>query len=221
MLMATDTGDKAKLRPIISGMSPEDFAEFERRALEISARLDGKARCRNAEVIEGVTPRWHVATVFPGQERTAAEDLGDRCFGVYLPESEHTEVRRGRKVDFKRLMLPGYVLVFVWDVDRHMDRIRACDGVRSMLFHDGRVAIVPDRLVDRIRATENRERPLKMTVEVIKKRKRQSHKCFEQRDVTDNDIIGVHAFSPFMEELRSESEAERLGAFHRAMGLAA
>lgn len=221
MLMATERhDDETQLRPISSAMSPEVFAELSRNALAISARLDGRNAMRNAEVYPGVTPHWHVVTVLPGQERTAADDLSERCFGVYLPESEHTEIRRGRKVDLKRLMLPGYVLVFVWCVDRHMERIRACDGVRGLLMVNGQAAIVPDRLVDRVRAAENRERPLKMRVEVIKGRRRHSRTVIEERDVTDNDIVGVHSYSSMIEALRAENEADRLSAFHKAMMLA-
>lgn len=223
MLMMATSNETERLRPIRSAMSPEVFAELSARALEISARLDGRNALRNAEVYPDVTPHWHVVTVLPGQERTAAEDLSDRCFGVYLPESEHTEVRRGRKVDFKRIMLPGYVLVFVWDIERHHGRILACDGVRGLLMVNGHAAVVPDRFVNIVRRAENRERPLRTLIEVVKKKKRwrQSQKTLEQRDVTDNDILSVHAYSPYTEALRAENETERLSAFHRAIGLAA
>ncbi len=220
MLMKTPDSLK-QLRPIASALSPEDFDFIGRRALEISATLDGRYAYRNAEIYPDVTPHWHVATALPGMERTAAQDLSDRCFGIYLPESEHVEVRRGRRAEFTRLMLPGYVFVFVWDVDRHIDRIRACDGVRGLLFINGQAAIVPDRVSDRVRVAENRERPLKMEVEVIKKKRRwrKSHKTIEEQNISNNDIIGVHSYSPFIEAMRQEAEGDRLSAFHRAIGL--
>ncbi len=224
--MATE--DSPKLYPLAPAFTPEVFAALSRRALEISESLETRQPNRFAEVFPDVTPHWHVATVLPGRERTAADDLSDRRFGVYLPESEHREVRRGRVVDFKRLMLPGYVLVFVWDIDRHMDRIRACEGVRGMLFNDGRVAIVPDRLVDVIRRVENRERPLKGLVSAapVKKLKRCWRKARKSGDdqaveVQDNTIISVHSYSPYIEALRQEADEDRLSAFHKALGLAA
>lgn len=224
MLMVTERSRKS-LRPIASALSPEDFAFIERRALAIAATLDGLHVKRNAEVYPGVTPHWHVATVMPGQERAAADDLSERCFGIYLPESEDVEVRRGRRVEIKRLMLPGYVFVFVWDVDRHMDRIRACDGVRGMLFLNGRVAIVPDGMIDRIRMVENQYRPLKGLVqEPTKKQKRcwrksRIAKLVEQAEAEANEIVSVHSYSPFIEALRQNSDEERVSAFHKALGL--
>lgn len=220
MLMVTPK-DALELKPIAPALSAADFAFIERRALEIAANLDVTKPKRNAEVFPEVTPHWHVVTVLPGRERTAAQDLSERGFGIYLPESEHTEIRRGRQVELTRLMLPGYVFVFVWDVDQHLDRIRACDGVRGMLLVNGQVAIVPDGLIDKVRRAENRERPLKICVEVIKKKRRwrKSHKTIEEKQIGDNDIIAVHSWSPFIEALRREAEGERLSAFHKALGL--
>lgn len=227
MLMATDERSK-RLHSISSAMSIQDWAEFNRRAVEISTSLENRGAKRYAEVFPEVTPRWHVVTVHPGQERTAADDLSDKRFGVYLPESEHTEVRRGRKVDLKRLMLPGYVFVFVWDVERQLDRIRACDGVRGVLIINGRVAIVPDALVDRVRIAENRERPLPLALSAsaessppkkVKRCWRKTRKTDVQVENHDNDIISVHSYSPFIEELRSASDDQQVSAFHKALGL--
>jgi transcription antitermination factor NusG len=223
MFMAVD--ERPKLQPIVSAFTPEVFAELSRKALEISESLETRQPQRYAEVYPDVTPHWHVATVLPGRERAAAEDMSDRRFGVYLPESEFIVVRRGRKFETTRLMLPGYVLVFVWDVDRHMERIRACEGVRGMLFHDGRVAIVPDRLVDKVREAENRERPLKGLISAapVKKQKR----CWRKSRRSEGDraaeavdeIMAVHSYSPFIEALRQEADGDRLSAFHKALGL--
>jgi transcription antitermination factor NusG len=224
MLMVTERA----LRPISTAFSAQDFAFIERRALEIAAQFDVERRERNAEVFPDVTPHWHVVTVLPGKERAAADDLSERCFGIYLPESEHTEIRRGRKIELKRLMIPGYVFVFVWDVDRHIDRIRACDGVRGLLFMDGRVVIVPDMLINRIRARENAERPLKgltTSSEPAKKAKRcwrKTRKVDGKAEGNGDEVIGVHSYNPFLEELRkaaSQSD-EKLGAFHKALNAA-
>lgn len=229
MLMTTPKDAMQQLRPISSALSREDFAFIERRALEISASLEWRRPQRYAEIYEGVTPHWHVVMVLPGQERTAAEDLSERRFGVYLPESEHVEIRRGRRREVMRLMIPGYVFVFVWDVDEHLDRIRACDGVRGLLFMNGQALIVPDAEINKVRVAENRERPLKGLSseghEPSKKPKRcwrKKRKSESSEDVNgqDNHIIGVHSWSPFLEELRNAKDDEQVGAFHRALAAA-
>lgn len=214
------------LRSIRSSLSAADIEELERRANEIAASFEDR-RC--AEVFPEVSPHWHVVMVLPGQERVAADKLSDRRFGVYLPESEHVEVRRGRKVEIKRLMIPGYVFVFVWDVDRQIDRIRACDGVRGMLFINGRVAIIPDAVIDDVRIAENRERPLPFVVTAgsdaappkkAKRYWRKTRKAEDQATNHDNDIISVHSYSPFIEDLRNAAGDPGVSAFHKALGLA-
>lgn len=207
--------------PIESALNPKMREEIERRALEIVASIEGQHRRRNAEVYAGVSPRWHVVLAGPGQERTAAKNLSERAFGVYLPESEHVEIRRGRVVELKRLMLPGYLFVFVWDIDAHIDRIKACEGVRGVLIVNGQVAILSDHMINEVRKAENGERPLRVMVEVVKRKKRhrRSHKAMQEVDVRENDIVAVHSYSPFIEALRQESDVVRLDAFHKAMGL--
>lgn len=215
------------LRSIRSSLSAADIEALERRANEITDSFEDR-RC--AEVFPEVSPQWHVVTVLPGQERTAANKLSERRFGVYLPESEHTEIRRGRKVDLRRLLIPGYVFVFAWDVDRQVDRIRNCDGVRGLLFVNGRIAVIPDRIIDRVRARENFERPLKgitgitLASDTVKKPKRcwrKSRKEENPLEAKDNEIIGVHSYSPFLEEQRTAAAGdEQVSAFHKALCLA-
>jgi hypothetical protein len=83
---------------------------------------------------------------------------------------------------------------------------------------------VPDRVINWLRAVENSERPLKMTVEVVqpakKKRKRRSRKTEREVDVTDNEILCVHSYSPIVEELRASinfEDNQTLHAFHGAL----
>ncbi|NEV80101.1 hypothetical protein DYI24_23990, partial [Rhodopseudomonas sp. BR0C11] len=125
----------------------------------------------SAEIVPNVKGAWYVVETMPGEERIAAAWLCARRFGVYLPEFEVTEIRRGRKVDAVRRMFPGYVFVFVWDIEAHFVRILACPGVRGVMMTQSapaacdvavyrvrgglRPAAVPDEIIDRVRAVEN------------------------------------------------------------------
>lgn len=79
---------------------------------------------RNAELVPEVTPEWHVIEVWPGVENRIADELTLRRFGVYVPQVERKWDDRGRMVDCSpTLMFPGYIFVFVWDIDQHRSRI--------------------------------------------------------------------------------------------------
>lgn len=224
MLMATNK-PATVLHPISTAFSPEDRARIVSRALEIAAEIEGKYGPIYAEVIPGVEPHWHVIMVVGGQEREVAKELERRRFGIYVPEAEVTEVRRGRLVTRHPLMLPGYVLVFVWDIDRHSQRILAVPGVIGILRNVGQASIIVDREVDLIRKAENVERPLPALYEKPKRQKRwrRSNKRAQADtptiDPRDYDVVGVHAYSPFIEAMRAEMAEERLEAFHRMLGI--
>ena len=183
----------------------------------------------NAEIVEGVAAKWYVLTTAANQERIAAAHLIGRRFGVYLPETEETIVTRGRKRDVRRLLFRGYLFLFVWDIDRHLRRIRACPGVMGILCREGQPAVLPDAAIDDIRQYENSERPLALSVEAVaapskkkKKRWRRSRKPADDAVPSrDNDIVDVRAWGfRFDENLVSPIEETRRSALHRALGLA-
>src|SRR5579863_981767 len=119
-----------------------------------------------AEILPDVRPQWHVLTVEPARERTAVAHLVGRRFGIYLPEMPAEIKRCGKVLKFMRPMCPGYVFAYVWDIERHRDRLLACVGVTGILrmADDATIAspyaIVPDAVIDRMRAEENLENPL-------------------------------------------------------------
>jgi transcription antitermination factor NusG len=180
-----------------------------------------------AEVVPGATPSWVAVTVVAAHENIAAAHLSARGFGIYLPEIERTEIRRGRRVDFKRLMLPGYVFVHVWDLDRHTRRIRACPGVLDFMKFGDEIVRLSWRVINEIRVIENLERPISLPMDEVivpvkkKKRWRKSRVAQTETRQVPNEILCVHAYSPFIEEMRQAGldDEERLSAFHRRLGL--
>jgi hypothetical protein len=86
-------------------------------------------------------------------------------------------------------------------------------------------------MVDVVREVENERRPTIHVREAAPantgkkptRRWRRSIKPTEHASTHDNDIIGVHAYSPMIEEARQAmltDQAEgRLEAFHKALGL--
>jgi transcription antitermination factor NusG len=176
-----------------------------------------------AEVVPSVTATWHIIETVPAHELIAAGHLIGRRFGVYLPETEQVEIHRGRKVKMLRPLFPGYLFVFVWGLSRHFGRILACPGVWRFLQTGEQPAVISDELIDAIRAIENRERPLSVTVEVIgkpKKRWRRAKANFQEQFIHDNEIVGVRPWSAYLDGIAASANGhERNGLLHRAMGM--
>ena len=120
--------------------SPEVMAELAKSVPTFDPRF--------AQVIAGVDPKWCLVEVYA---RAAEPQIAKRRFGLYVPEMRETIVRRGRKIDLRRPMFPGYVLVFMWPGGGNWDRLRACEGVIGL------VGALHDEEVDLIRAVENKQ----------------------------------------------------------------
>lgn len=214
MVDGTKLGNLARVYHDLSANRERE--DFIRRADERRGPLD-------AEIVDGRSPSWHALATVPTHERIAAGHLIGRRFGVYLPESEREVISRGRRRVLRRLLLPGYLLIFVWDVVRHLRRIEACPGVLRVITSGERPVVIEDALIDRIRAAENSERlPLVYTIEevVTKKRWRQSRKVTRQVQLDPDDIVGIRSYSADMGADPAEEPVEQVvSAFHKAIGL--
>ena len=74
---------------------------------------------RNAEIVADETPKWYLLEVHEPAQRNVETELDKRRFGVFVPQERVTVVERGRKFERIRLLFPGYIFVFVWDIERH------------------------------------------------------------------------------------------------------
>jgi transcription antitermination factor NusG len=134
------------------------IAEIEARALAIAAEFDRKLSPYRAQIVPDTTPYWHIVKTAPGQENKAATFLEDRCIGIFLPKF----VRGARLVTnhelinlSDKLLFPGLIFVFVWDILTHWRRIMACPGVQSIMV-DGneKPVIVPDSEINHIQVLQ-------------------------------------------------------------------
>ncbi|MGJ5000558.1 transcription termination/antitermination NusG family protein [Bradyrhizobium sp. HKCCYLRH2060] len=185
---------------------------------------------RMAEIPAGVSASWHVLETHPNQEQIAAGHLIGRRFGIYVPETEHDIIRRGRKLHVTRPMFPGYVFVFVWDIGRHWNRIRSIPGVAhimTMTTEDGftRPLVMPDGLIDYIRTVENSERPLIAMADIVggkrrrnEKRKGRKHQA-ETPDIMVGDVLTWRCWDAFRDGLMSIDSEQRNQTLLAALSL--
>ncbi len=159
-------------------------------------------------MLADITPRWNVIEV-AGQYVEA--ELVKRQFGIYIPEEEETVIVRGRKLERRTRMFPGYVFVFLWGTDENWSRLVNIRGVIDVL------GVLSDAQIDKIRYCENCRRPVllqsfEIQQDVIpKKRKRRKPK--KKTVVVHDEVVTVRAWSAFedaMMELDSEGRNQAL-----------
>ena len=146
-------------------------AAIEQHALDVAAEFERKVGPFRAEIVANTTPHWHIVRTAPGREDTAAKHLERRCVGLFLPRFVRGSrlVSRNQLVDLSdKLIFPGLVFVFVWDILAHWRRIKACPGVVSIMV-DGaeRPIVLKDEQIGRIQILQ-----YELAVSRSKRRKR-------------------------------------------------
>lgn len=182
-----------------------------------------------AAQLAGEQGSWCGLVVAPQHERVAAAHLSGRGFGIYLPEVEVTEIRRGRKVDLRRLLIPGYLFVYLWGIAQNHVRVRNCPGIIDfMRLETGAIRVIKWDIINELRVIENLKNPISLPMDEVisapvhrKRRWRRSRKQEPQIRYEQAEIVCVHAYSPFVEELREAGldDEARISAFQRRLGL--
>ncbi len=109
------------MKPLSSAFSPDVMAEL--------ARPFETRDPRNAQIIEGKSPRWYVVEVYASAQPDVVAELSQHRYGIYIPEFDETIVKRGRKIERRVPMFPGYVFVFVWPTAENWSTIVNIRGV--------------------------------------------------------------------------------------------
>lgn len=101
-----------------------------------------------------MTARWYVIHVYSGFEKKVAEaireqaeqqHLDDLILDVLVPTEEVVELRRGRRVNAERKLIPGYVLVKMELTDESWHMVQNTPKVTGFLGAKGKPAPISDR----------------------------------------------------------------------------
>jgi transcriptional antiterminator RfaH len=94
---------------------------------------------------------WCAARLQPRREALATHCLGLAGYAVYLPRlREHRRIR-GRRVEVRPLLFPGYAFVLIvlqWSAARYSP------GVATLVMNGGGPARVPEGIIAEIRSRE-------------------------------------------------------------------
>jgi transcription antitermination factor NusG len=181
------------------------------------------------DIVPELRAAWYVLVVAPGRERTVAGHLIGRRVGVYLPEFEEriSNLRTGRRQTVSRPMFAGYLFTFAWLSPRNYHRIRDVPGALDFLTSgQAGPAVVPDELIDRVRAVENKLRPLVVSHEGfghIKRVKRgwRRYRTITDQRVADHEIVRVRTWSALLDGIVGLDGDARNRLLRESLGLAA
>lgn len=198
---------------------PETREQIEKRALEIAAYFDEKDGKRVAEIVPGVTAKWHMANTKPGNEDKVADQLAERGIGAFVPRFDTGSVisirvalpmGRWRNEELKvgnKLIFPCRVFIFVWDVMEHWRRVRSCPDLQSIIVDGAQVPVaLPDEQISRIQALQ---------FELIPKEKKQKKRKRYQTAEVDDFVRTMHT-----KDFMAVDGAQRNQALDRSLGLA-
>jgi transcriptional antiterminator RfaH len=97
------------------------------------------------------TSFWCAARLMPKREALATHCLGLGGFEIYLPRLRERRILRGRRVEVRPPLFPGYCFVAIvlqWH------GARWCPGVMSLIMNGDGPARVPDAVIAELRSRE-------------------------------------------------------------------
>jgi Transcription termination factor nusG len=196
--------------------------------LDVPSRLEasGTRRLAPPEMraeIAGERALWHVVRTEPGQASSAAKYLSRCGFGVYVPQFFKrlpASSRRPARVE-SRLVFPSHVFIWVWDVMRHLRRIRSCPGVLDLLWQRAEMpsgalllhpAVMPDAIIRHLQAVEFG------MMRFRRPRKGWRGKAMDYELPRNDNVVLVRCYSA-LRDVTVLDEAGREAALLRALGL--
>ncbi len=123
--------------------------------------------------------QWYAVQVLAGQEnkvlenltkRIKTEEMSDFVYEVIVPTERVSEVKRGKKTETVRKLMPGYVFVNMWllddnrqPVDRTWYFIRETNGVIGFAGNKEKPSPMPasevEAVLAQVRGTEEKAKP--------------------------------------------------------------
>ena len=102
---------------------------------------------------------WYIINAVSGQEgkvaaaikaEAAKKGLSDSFIDIVIPTEDYSEIRRGKKIDSKKKMLPGYIMIRMMMSEASWGLVKRIANVAKFLGADTRPARVSDYEVQRI-----------------------------------------------------------------------
>ncbi|TCK07120.1 transcription/translation regulatory transformer protein RfaH [Marinobacterium mangrovicola] len=148
---------------------------------------------------------WYVVQAKPGQTARAQQELENQGFDLFVPWIEVEKVKRGKRVTEEEPMFPGYLFIWLSEMESNWRPIRSTRGVARIITFGNKPAIVPPAVVEALRS--------KLRVD---KEPEHQLKVQQKIEITEGPFKGLDAvFEQYDGEQRAFVLLELLGKWQR------
>ncbi|GGC06905.1 transcription antitermination protein RfaH [Marinobacterium zhoushanense] len=101
---------------------------------------------------------WYVVQSKPGQAARACTELENQGYDVFFPQVSVEKIKRGKRVEQIEPLFPGYLFIYLSEVESNWRPIRSTRGVARMVSFGNNPAIVPHNVVEALRSKLRRDK---------------------------------------------------------------
>ncbi|WP_432697782.1 transcription/translation regulatory transformer protein RfaH [Marinobacterium sp. YM272] len=95
---------------------------------------------------------WYVVQAKPGQTARAQQELENQGFDLFVPWISVEKVKRGKRVTEEEPLFPGYLFIWLSEMESNWRPIRSTRGVARIITFGNKPAIVPAQVVEALRS---------------------------------------------------------------------
>jgi len=104
-----------------------------------------------------MTKNWFVVYTKPRHEKKVAQSLEKWEIDFFLPIKKELRQWADRKKWIDKPLFPGYLFVHIDNNDYY--NVLNCPGIVKYIFHEGKPAVVKDKIIESVKAILNNEIP--------------------------------------------------------------
>lgn len=148
---------------------------------------------------------WYVVRAKPGQTARAQQELENQGYDLFVPQIHVEKVKRGKRVEQVEPMFPGYLFIWLSEMESNWRPIRSTRGVAHILSFGNKPAIVPAQVIEKLRSQ------LRVDAETEQQLKEK-----QALEITEGPFRGLEAvFMQYDGEQRAFILLELLGKWQR------
>lgn len=94
---------------------------------------------------------WYVVQSKPGQAARACAELENQGYDLFFPQITVEKIKRGKRVEVVEPLFPGYLFIWLSEVESNWRPIRSTRGVARLITFGNTPAVVPHEVIEALR----------------------------------------------------------------------